>query len=158
MISHIILVTGSRAWRSERLVRNAFNDVFRSWGLESVTRPLLVSGHCRDGADAIAERVWNGAGFEIEPFAVSPDSWRRHGRRAPLLRNQAMVDFVAAQRDRAKVLCVGFAARCTLETCHRIPPGHVTHGTGDCMSRALQAGIEVREVNDPQLPPLRSAS
>ncbi|MGH8473526.1 MAG: hypothetical protein ACREVJ_13960, partial [Gammaproteobacteria bacterium] len=119
--------------------------------------PLLVSGHCRDGADAIAERVWNGAGFEIEPFAVSRDSWRRHGRRAPLLRNQAMVDFVAAQRDQAEVLCIGFAAPCTLDTCRRIPPGHVTHGTGDCMSKAHLAGIEVHEVNDPALPPFASA-
>lgn len=157
MISHIILVTGSRGWCNERLVRDAFNDAFRSWGLESVTRPLLVSGHCRDGADAIAERVWHGAGFEIEPFAVSPNAWRRHGRRAPLLRNQAMVDFAAAQRGQAEVLCLGFAALCILETCNRVPPGHVTHGTGDCMSKAYQAGIEVRQINDPQLPPFRSA-
>lgn len=160
MYSHIILVTGSRSWVSEDLVRKAFNAVWRDWGGESVTRPLLVSGHCRDGADAIAERVWAAAGFEIKPFEVSPEAWKRHGGFAGLLRNQEMVDFVVSQRghaETAETVCIGFAAPCRLATCRKTPAMHVTHGTGDCMTKAQHAGIEIREVNDPHLAPFRPA-
>lgn len=63
--SHALLVTGARTWDDEAAMRGTFNEAWRSWGPGEVSRPLLISGHCPQGADAMAERLWRAAGFEV---------------------------------------------------------------------------------------------
>ncbi|MFI5702624.1 SLOG family protein [Streptomyces xanthochromogenes] len=77
--SHVVLVTGSRSWNDEQSMRSVFNDAWRDWGAGNVIRPVLISGHCPEGADAVAERLWRAAGFEIRTF---PAAWSAHGKRA----------------------------------------------------------------------------
>ena len=101
--SHIVLVTGSRSWNDEKSMRETFNDAWRDWGPKSVTRPVLLSGHCPKGADAMAELLWRDAGFEIITF---PADWSTHGGTAGFQRNQEMVDAAQVFREAgAQVLC-----------------------------------------------------
>lgn len=157
--SHVVLVTGSRSWNDEQSMRSAFNDAWRDWGAENVTRPVLISGHCPEGADAMAERLWRAAGFEIRIF---PAAWSAHGKRAGFQRNQKMVD--AAQvfcEAGAKVLCTAFLDLCRKSGCPQrgreqfMPhtPGHFSHGTVHCRDRARAAGIETATVLHPSLSP-----
>lgn len=152
MYSHIILVTGSRNWVSTVLITSAFHDAWIGWGPATIMRPLLVSGHCRKGADALAEQLWNDAGFDVKTFPVTSADWTTQGKKAGFLRNQKMVDFVVSQRAHSELICLGFAAPCVQPRCRKVPRAHVTHGTGDCMSRAIAAGISTREISDPRMP------
>ncbi|MFM9539980.1 hypothetical protein [Streptomyces turgidiscabies] len=163
--SHVVLVTGSRSWNDEQSMRSAFNDAWRDWGAENVTRPVLISGHCPEGADgiegadAMAERLWRLAGFEIRTF---PAAWSAHGkRRAGFQRNQEMVDAAQVFREAgAQVLCTAFLDLCRKPGCPQrdqeqlMPhvPGHFSHGTIHCRSRARAAGIETATVIHPSLP------
>ncbi|MFF8918019.1 SLOG family protein [Streptomyces sp. NPDC015032] len=157
--SHVVLVTGSRSWNDEQGMRDAFNDAWRGWGVESVTRPVLLSGHCPEGADAMAERLWRSAGFEVVAF---PASWSAHGRAAGFRRNQEMVDAAQVFRDAgAQVLCAAFLDLCRKPECTQrgreqlMPhtPGHFSHGAVHCRDRARAAGIETVTVIHPSLPP-----
>ncbi|WP_329142848.1 DUF2493 domain-containing protein [Streptomyces sp. NBC_01456] len=149
--SHVVLVTGSRSWNDEQSMRSAFNDAWRDWGAENVTRPVLISGHCPEGADAMAERLWRAAGFEIRTF---PAAWSAHGKQAGFQRNQEMV-------DAAQVRCTAFLDLCQKPGCPQrgreqlMPhtPGHFSHGTIHCRSRARAAGIVTANVIHPSLPP-----
>ncbi|MEV0443541.1 SLOG family protein [Streptomyces spectabilis] len=137
--SHVVLVTGSRSWNDERSMRETFNDAWRDWGAENVTRPVLISGHCPEGADAMAERLWLAAGFEIRTF---PAAWSAaHGKRAGFQRNQEMVDAAQVFREAgAQVLCTAFLDLCRKPGCRQrdqkqlMPhtPGHFSHGTIHC--------------------------
>ena len=154
--SHIILVTGSRAWENETLVQDAFWRAWTWWGPSTVTRPLLVSGHASGGADRVAEKLWASRGLESKLF---PADWASHGRAGGPRRNQEMVDFVASQRRQAHtdVLCLAFVEACRLPDCPRSPAGpHVSHGTGDCLARAARRGITAWriEASPVQLPVL----
>lgn len=80
-----ILVTGSRAWVDADTIRNALRD-------ECFPGAVLVSGACPSGADAIAERVWNGWGMTVERH---PADWAKYGRRAGFVRNAHMIDLGA---------------------------------------------------------------
>lgn len=159
MYSHIFLVTGARDWDSRELIRQAFNDAWQTWGTAKVTRPLLVSGHAKDGADALAEELWRVAGFEVKTF---PADWAMHGNVAGRLRNQQMVNFLVAQRrQQAQVMCAAFIDLCRKPACPQegdlqLMPyhnGHYSHGTMHCRSRAIEAGIRVNDVLHPNLPP-----
>ncbi|WP_407077525.1 SLOG family protein [Streptomyces sp. SCSIO 30461] len=145
--THVVLVTGSRSWSDEKSMRETFNDAWRAWGTESVTRPVLISGHCpedhcSEGADAMAERLWRAAGFEVITF---PADWSAHGKRAGFQRNQEMVDAVQVFREAgAQVLCTAFLDLCRKPGCPQrdreqlMPhtPGHFSHGTIHCRARA----------------------
>lgn len=157
--SHVVLVTGSRSWNDEKSMRETFNDAWRDWGPKNVTRPVLLSGHCPEGADAMAERLWRAAGFEIRTF---PADWSAHRKRAGFQRNQGMVDAAQAFREAgAQVLCTAFLDLCQKPGCPQrdqeqlMPhtPGHFSHGTIHCRSRARAAGIETATVIHPSLPP-----
>jgi hypothetical protein len=133
--SHVVIVTGSRTWNDEPAMRRAFNDLWRMWGPERVTRPVLIFGECPDGADAMAERLWRAASFEPMPF---PTDWQTRGRAAGLKRNQEMVDVAVGLREaRARVACTAFLDLCRKPGCPRrdqqqlMPnlPGHFSHGT-----------------------------
>lgn len=157
--SHVVLVTGSRSWNDEKSMRETFNDAWRDWGAESVTRPVLISGHCPEGADAMAERLWQAAGFEIRTF---PAAWSAHRKRAGFQRNQEMVDAAQDFRESgAQVLCTAFLDLCRKPGCPQrgreqlLPhtPGHFSHGTIHCRSRARAAGITTTNVIHPSLLP-----
>lgn len=76
-----ILVTGSRDWPDEAAIRDALRA---EWEPSAV----LVHGACPTGADAIASRIWTGAGL---PEERHPADWAAHGRAAGPRRNAEMV-------------------------------------------------------------------
>lgn len=80
-----VLITGSRDWKNEDLMR----ETFRTWWREvKPVNPVLISGTAR-GADQMAERVWASAGLEIERH---PARWDELGKRAGFVRNAEMVE------------------------------------------------------------------
>jgi YspA, cpYpsA-related SLOG family len=65
-----LLITGSRTW-------DDWVTIIRELSAFAAFAPILVSGHCRDGADELCEK------------------WAKYGKRAGYLRNQRMVDLGA---------------------------------------------------------------
>jgi len=80
-----LLVTGSRDWKDEESIRKALLMQWREWDKPSDT--VLVVGGAK-GADEIAARLWQRAGFSVETH--QPD-WDTHGKRAGMVRNGAMI-------------------------------------------------------------------
>ncbi|MFB7919290.1 SLOG family protein [Streptomyces sp. NPDC056061] len=151
--SHVLLIAGARSWADERTMRTAFNTTWRSWGGPTgVSRPLLVSGHCPKGADAMAERLWRGAGFDVLEMAAD---WDTHGHGAGFVRNSQMVEVVVSLREQgSRTMCAAFLDTCRKAGCPQARnqqlapciPGHFSHGTVHCRSEALSAGIETIDV------------
>ena len=107
-----VIVTGSRNWTNTHAV-----------GAELVILPpwsIVVHGGAR-GADECAEREAVKEGLRTEVFEAD---WKRYGKAAGAIRNQAMVD---AGAD----LVLAF-------------PLEGSRGTWDCVRRAEAAGIPVR--------------
>lgn len=158
--SHVLLVTGSRTWDDEGHMRAAFRDLWQHWHPTRVTSPMLVSGACPGGADALAERL-----FRAEEFAVTtmPADWTAHGRRAGPMRNQEMVGYVTSLREQGSQIAVtAFLDLCTRAGCPRREqqllattgePGHFSHGTIDYRNRAETAGLPVIDILHASLPP-----
>jgi hypothetical protein len=147
--SHAILVTGARTWHDEQLMRATFRQAWLAWGVVNVARPVLLSGGCPTGADAMAEQLWEDAGLEIIRF---PAQWATDGRAAGFERNQRMVNAAQVFRDRGtRVLGAAFLDLCQKAGCaqrarEQLLPhhaGHFSHGTIHCRGRALAAGFEV---------------
>lgn len=148
--SHALMVTGSRSWDDEKAVRRALNHVWALWAKEgAIARPVLLSGRCPTGADAIAERVWVAAGFEVIGF---PADWARHDRSAGPERNRSMVSALTSLRGSgAQVDAVAFLDLCTRPGCpHRkqeqLAPayrGHFSHGTVHARWLVCEAGVRV---------------
>ncbi|QNE18118.1 hypothetical protein F1D05_09740 [Kribbella qitaiheensis] len=163
--SHVLLVTGARSWNNEAYMRASFRDTWQAWGPSNVTHPLLLSGHCPAdrlgrGADAMAEKLWELAGFEVFPV---PADWKAHGRRAGFVRNQQMVDVVVSLRARGSVVrCLAYLDLCRKPACfqranEQLMPqlaGHFSHGTVDCRAAAVRAGLETLDVVSPSLVPV----
>ena len=80
-----ILVTGSRDWTDFELI-NA--KLARAWWDLGCNALILVSGHCRTGADAMAEASWTANGLTVE---AHPADWKTLGKRAGFVRNAEMV-------------------------------------------------------------------
>lgn len=133
MRSRRILITGSRDWDGEYAIAKALHDVWVGWGQPADA--VLVSGHCPDGADAIAETVWRRQRFEVEEH---PADWKAHGKRAGFVRNAEMVDLGAD-------ICLAFLNPCTKPGCSR-PRPHDSHGGSMTADLAEQAGIPVRRI------------
>lgn len=159
--SHVVLVTGARTWSDELSMRTAFARLWDRWNPLTVTRPLLVSGGCPVGADAMAERLWTGIGLEVRRV---PADWQRYGRRAGIRRNREMVELVSAARDDgAQVACTTFIDLCGRPDCPNADQeqmrnstgigGHYSHGTMHTRTLASRAGIEILDVFAPRLPP-----
>jgi len=110
-----ILVTGSRNWTDQELIRTAL-DQFRCRD-EQI---LLIHGNAR-GADRIAARIGTEWGWWIESH---PADWEFFGDQAGPIRNQEMV-------DRQPDIVLAFPQ-----------PGSV--GTWDCVQRARQQGIVIQ--------------
>lgn len=128
-MTHRLLVTGSRNWTDVDLINRVLASTWHQWG-----RPAdatLVVGRARDGADAIAERIWREHGLPVDPF---PADWSQ-GKHAGFDRNGRMV---ASGAD----VCAAFVAPCIKRGCPNRRP-HGSHGTLDCMHKARAAGIRV---------------
>lgn len=65
-----ILVTGSRDWRSEKLIEYTLDDCWRRF--DGTPDSVLVSGACPTGADAMAEKAWEKLGMTVERH---PANW-----------------------------------------------------------------------------------
>lgn len=132
-----LLVTGSRSWSDAQRIYGALDAILAQMD----GRPLtIVHGACPSGADAIAKR-W---ARDRRRSSAQPDvateahyaNWRKHGRRAGPLRNEAMV---AAGAD----MCLAWISPCTRRDCPD-PQPHGSHGASGCADLAEQAGIDTR--------------
>jgi len=130
-----LLVTGSRNWTDTMFLEAALERVAESLihaRPEEYIRDglVVVSGHCRQGADRLAEE-WAKSVFAHEP-ETHPADWRQ-GKRAGFARNKYMVDLGA---DR----CVAFIMRCIKPTCPKRGI-HGSHGATHCADYAESQGI-----------------
>ena len=121
-MTYRVLVTGSRTWADQDVVFAALDAALRGHpGL------VLVHGDNPNGADAMA-RAWLNARWTTAPglrgHEPHPADWRRHGKRAGMIRNTEMVE---AGAD----LCLAFIR-------DRSP------GATHCATLAEKAGISVR--------------
>jgi hypothetical protein len=82
-----ILVTGSRDWEDELLIRYALKQYIDDLPLHA-DEPTVMHGDCR-GADKIAAAQALDLGFWVEAY---PADWEMHGKRAGILRNLQMLD------------------------------------------------------------------
>jgi hypothetical protein len=126
-----VIVTGCRHWEPEQLAERVIKGLVARHG---AARLVIVHGACPTGIDALFARVAAEHLVAVHPF---PADWRTHGKKAGPIRNQAMVDAGAA-------LCLAF---------HRDLPN--SKGTGDCVRRALAAGIPTWLVGGEDFPPVR---
>jgi len=120
-VTYRVLVTGSRTWRDEQVIREVLDEL-----LQAHPNLTVVHGACPRGADAIAhqwaiERARQGATVTVE---AHPADWGRYKRAAGSRRNAAMV---ALGGD----ICLAFIRG-------------DSHGATDCARRADLAGIPVR--------------
>lgn len=81
-----VLVTGSRTWDDVHEIYWAFYRWWEEAGQPD--QPLLLSGACPKGADALAEYVWGRNGWPVQRF---PADWHHYGKRAGFIRNEQMV-------------------------------------------------------------------
>jgi hypothetical protein len=135
-----LLVTGSRTWKNAPLITRVLAGVHREH-----PGAVLVSGHCPEGADMLAERCWAwlcgcwsvGEAIDAGRIEVHPiGEYRQHGRGAGPVRNTAMVKTAPDE-------LVAFQMPCVKKGC-RTPGAHDSHGTSGCHSIAVGAGIPSR--------------
>jgi hypothetical protein len=135
-----VLITASRTWTNVSLITRVLAGVHQEH-----PDAVLVSGHCPQGGDAIAERCWawlcgyqsvkeaiDAGRIEVHPI----DRYRRYGRGAGPARNAVMVKTGPDE-------CVAFQLPCRGRTCS-IPGVHDSHGTAGCYTLAVDAGIPHR--------------
>jgi hypothetical protein len=84
-----VLVTGSRDWENAQLIYETMLGIH----IKAESQPVLVSGHCPTGADAIAEQI---AVYLSWPVERHPAKWEQPDgsidKRAGFVRNKEMVD------------------------------------------------------------------
>jgi hypothetical protein len=112
-----LLVTGSRDWQDEETIRKALFQQWHAWDKPSDS-VLVVGG--ANGADAIAARLWQRAGFAVETHQAE---WGNLGKRAGMVRNAAMI---SSGVDAALAFQSG-----------------ETPGTRQCSEAAKKAGIPI---------------
>jgi hypothetical protein len=82
-----ILVTGSRTWTDTDVIHQVLRRLAQvAVDLDEV--PVLISGNCPTGADAIAEEFWARSPY---PMELHPADWHQYGKRAGFVRNAQMV-------------------------------------------------------------------
>jgi hypothetical protein len=131
-----VLVTGGRDYTDRAAVTRALRHLGQHYihGAHPADI-ILVHGDCKrfkeDGsldldrsADQLAEQEARKLGWRTEPHEVKREDYDRHGKRAPILRNQRMVILGANY-------CIAF------------PGGS---GTAHCRRAALAANIPVIDV------------
>lgn len=124
-----VIVTGSRDWSDEQLVRDALDRLLDELTVPGACRELvIVHGDCPTGADFFAGRWGFDSAHQGVEVEAHPAGWNAHGKAAGPLRNAHMVSLGAD-------LCLAFP----------LPLGP-SRGTRDCMKKADAAGIPVRVV------------
>lgn len=135
-----LLVTASRTWEDAGLINEVLAGV-----LGEHPDAVLVSGHCPDGGDAIAERCWAAlCGYPTVRDAIDAgrvevypiEGWRQYKRGAGPERNRSMV---RSSPDE----CVAFQMPCAKKGCRTLG-AHDSHGTAGCYSFAVKAGVPSR--------------
>jgi hypothetical protein len=91
-----LLVTGSRTWSDEQMIRQVLCTALSQWDSNEIV--VLISGACPTGADAICEKIWSEGERPVERH---PAEWKKFGKRAGFIRNR---DMVASGAD----LCLAF--------------------------------------------------
>jgi hypothetical protein len=124
-----LLVTGSRTWPDEDLLRAALLD---ATGIpdSDPAEWVLVHGACPSGADAMAAAWAADYGVPAEPH---PARWTELGSAAGYARNTEMVAAGA-------VAALAFLSPCAR---HSGLSPHDSHGAADCAAKAEAAGIPV---------------
>lgn len=126
-----VLITGSRTWKDHRAIYEALDAV-----LAEHPGMVLVSGACKDGADAIAEQWAALRGFPEERVERHPAEWRKYRNGAGFRRNAEMVSKVAAGPG----VCVAAIDLCEKPNCDK-PKPHGSHGAIHCAGLAIAADI-----------------
>lgn len=121
MTDTYVLVTASRKWNNEFLIYNTLTSFH--WMLAGDNNITLVQGGAKGGDQMAAEHART-LGWNVTTF---PASWDLYGKRAGVVRNQMMVDFVAAGNDQA--VCLAFIL-------------DASKGATHCADAAEKAGIE----------------
>lgn len=118
-----VLVTGSRRWEDDDLIRRRLRKL--GDGYETC---VLIHGDA-GGADTLARNIARSyLGWEVIPMSAQ---WRQGGKEQGPQRNQHMVDVLCALRS------CGYDVRC--EAFQKIGSA----GTSDCVRRAIAAGVPV---------------
>lgn len=110
-----LLITGSRNWQDEAIIRDALLAQWEVWG-KPRDAVLVVGG--ANGADEIATKLWKRGGFSVETHAAD---WDNLGNRAGMVRNVEMINS-------------GVDAALAFQTGD-------TPGTRQCSTAAQKAGI-----------------
>ena len=130
-MTYRILVTGSRDWADNDLVR----DALATAAYQNVPA-VIVHGACPPGADAMASwwvRRYRHLGLTEEAHPAEDfGPWPRCGP----LRNRHMVRLGAD-------ICLAFIGPCTSTRCRK-PGPHPSHGASGCADLAEEVGIPVR--------------
>lgn len=86
-----VLVCGSREWPTE-----AWREA-RAWLAERIDalpeRTIIVHGGA-SGVDQAASGIATRRGLFVADMSVGPQHYKRHGRKAPILRDNAMLDLL----------------------------------------------------------------
>jgi hypothetical protein len=131
------LVTGSRDWADEGAVYAALDAVW-SGAVGGGYAGLIVVHGAAKGADRMSYRWYRSRarrGWAVAHEAHSAQ-WSEHGRRAGIVRNQAMVRLGAD-------VVLAFIAPCADPKCGRAQP-HGSHGATHCADLAEGDGIHVQ--------------
>lgn len=82
-MSHRILLFGSRTWTDYEAIRQRL--------VKFPADTVVIHGGA-GGADSLGGRVAKSLGFEVLVEAVTQAEYDSHGHKAPILRNQRMLD------------------------------------------------------------------
>lgn len=129
----VILVTGSRKWSSAQVMHIELATAcqrVRAAGLV----PVIRHGACPKGADLMASQWCRAYGVPQDP---QPADWSGYGLSAGFIRNGEMCTPDVRE-------CLAFGLPCPVPGCDRWPFPHATHGTQDCVLKAIAAGIPFR--------------
>lgn len=124
---NVLLVCGDREWKKVGIVRRVLEQIGVGPGW------IVIEGDCR-GADRIGGTVARTLGAHVEPF---PADWPRYGRGAGPVRNEQMLQRLAALKAE------GHAVRAV--AFH--PDLRRSKGTRDMVTRLENAGVPVTKVD-----------
>jgi len=122
--NNAILFTGSRDWSDQEMVRK----VVEAWS-ESSEELLVIHGDAR-GLDNWAELSAKETGVSTIPM---PAQWKKHGKRAGILRNQEMLNLLLILK------------KCGYKVFVEAFPLPQSIGTKHMMSIAKEANVPLRE-------------
>lgn len=132
---------------------------------------VLVSGHCKEGADKMAEEIWAGwLGFSVSAaifggyIEIHPTDWKAPcretcGRNHRIPRNSSSYCPAAGDYRNLDMIalgarkCLAFACMCSKKGCRGVMAKalglpHYTHGTLHCGAHAIKAGIDAEWIED----------